>query len=309
MRVLLAGATGVIGRRLLPALLARGHTVVATTRRADGADALRAAGAEPVVADALDAASIAKAAAAAQPEVVVHQLTAIPPRIDPRRAERDLAATNRLRTEGTRNLLAAARAAGARRFVAQSISFVCRPAGAGLPALSTEDEPLHPGPGFASIVHAVGELERLVVDEGKDVQGVALRYGLFWGPGTVYDRGGSFHEDVLARKVPLVAGGPGVFSFIHLDDAAEATVLAVEGTAAGRFNIVDDRPRTVGEFLPEYARRLGARPPWRVPRWLARLGAGPYAIYLMCEQRGASNARAKAALGWQPRRTDGAPGP
>ncbi len=312
MRVFLAGATGVLGRRLLPRLVAGGHHVVALTRRPEAAAGLAAAGAEPAVADVFDEAALGRAVAAARPEVVVHQLTALPARIDPRRVARDLAPTNRLRDEGTRRLLAAARAAGARRFVAQSIAFVGAPAAPGAPALLDEAEPVWAGhPAFAPVLAAVASLERQVVDEAAahgDLEGVALRYGFFWGPGTVYAEGGAFRADVLRRRVPVVGGGGGVFSFVHVDDAAEATVLAVEGRATGRLHVVDDAPRPVAAWLPEYAARLGAPRPWRVPRWLGRLGGGPYGVHLLCDQRGASNARAREALGWRPARTAGAPG-
>jgi nucleoside-diphosphate-sugar epimerase len=249
------------------------------------------------VGDVLDAAGIARAVAAAAPDAVVHELTAIPPRVDPKKVARDLAPTNRLRTEGTRNLVAAAAAVkSVRRFVAQSVAFAYEPG----PALRVESDPLivKPPTGFSDVVGALHSLESQV---GALPHGVVLRYGYFYGPGTGYARDGSFHDDVMRRRVPIAGAGSGVFSFIHVEDAAEATVAALE-RGSGTFNVVDDEPAPLKEWLPEYARHIGARPPWHVPGLLARLAAGPYGEFLLLKQSGASNAKARRELAWAPRR-------
>jgi nucleoside-diphosphate-sugar epimerase len=299
MHVFLAGATGVIGRALVPRLLAAGHRVTALTRSRARAAEHERQGVRLALGDVFDRQAVIDAVVAAKPDAIVHQLTAIPPRLNPRRVRQELALTNRLRTEGTANLLAAGRVAGVERFVAQSIAFVCQPTGEG--PLS-EDAPLYQDAprAFAAVIAAVAELERRVTSP-PDLVGAALRYGFFYGPGTVYAEDGAMVEDVRRRRVPLVGEGAGVFSFVHVDDAAEATVLALERGVRGVYNIVDDEPAPVGEWLPFLAERLGAPPPRRVPVWLARLAAGPYAVYLMHEQRGYSNAKAKEALGWTPR--------
>ena len=299
MRVFLAGSSGAIGRPLIAALVRAGHSVVALTRSEAKCAALRAAGAEPVVGDVFDAAGLARAVAAAAPDAVVHELTAIPPRIDPKNVARDLAATNRLRSEGTRNLVAAAAAApSVRRFVAQSVAFAYEPGA----TLRVESDPLvvKPPAGFTEVVAALRSLESQVgaLDHG---QGVVLRYGYFYGPGTAYARDGSFHDDVMRRRVPIAGAGSGVFSFIHVDDAAAATCAALE-RGSGIYNVVDDEPAPLKEWLPEYARLIGARPPWHVPGLLARLGAGAYGEFLLLKQSGASNAKARRELAFTPSR-------
>jgi nucleoside-diphosphate-sugar epimerase len=253
-----------------------------------------------VAGDALDAASVRAAVASVRPEVVIHQLTKLPKRIDPRRVAEQLADTNRLRTEGTRHLAAAARAAGARRLVAQSIAFAYAPGG----ATKTEDDPLYldAPPSFRSLIRAVADLEATTTGT-PGLEGVALRYGFFYGPGTAYAADGTFADAVRQRRVPVVGAGDGVFSFIHLDDAVAATIAALGDAPSGVYNVVDDDPAPVREWLPFYAEVLGAPRPRRVPRWLGRLGAGAYADYLMVQQRGASNARARRLLGWAPRWT------
>lgn len=287
-----------IGAELLPHLLAKGHAVTALTRNERNAEALREQGAEAVVGDALDRDAVRRLVVAARPEAVVHQLTAIPPRIPTRRAAAALALTARLRREGTRHLIDAAREAGARRFVAQSIAFAYRPRPGGP---HDEGDPLHldAHPSFADVNRAAKDLEDITT-ETPGIEGVALRYGSFYGKGSVFAPGGSVHEDVLARRVPIVGDGGGVFSFIHLADAAVATEHAIVGTATGIFNVVDDDPAPVGTWLPVYAELAGAKPPMRVPRWLARLGGGAYAVYLFCDQRGATAARFKETFGWKP---------
>lgn len=297
MRVFVAGSTGAVGRPLVAALLRAGHSVVALTRSESKCASLRAAGAEPVVGDVLDAAALTRAVAAAAPDAIVHELTAIPPRIDPKKISRDLAATNRLRTEGTRNLVAAAAAApSVRRFVAQSVAFAYEPA----PGLRVESDPLvkRPPAGFTEVVEALRSLESQV---GALPHGVVLRYGYFYGSGTAYARDGSFHDDVMHRRVPIAGGGSGVFSFLHVEDAAAATCAALE-RGSGIYNVVDDEPAPLKEWLPEYARLIGARPPWHVPGLLARLGAGPYGEFLLLKQSGASNAKARRELAFTPSR-------
>ncbi len=295
MRVFLAGASGVIGRRLVPQLLAAGHEVTGMTRSEESGERLRAQGAEPVVCDVFDADGLKAAVVAAEPDGVIHQLTALPARINPKTT--DFGPNNRIRTEGTANLIAAAQAAGAERFVAQSISFVFRP-GSGPAA---EDDPKLDLPGEAGeTTRSTLDLERQVT-EAEGLDGVALRFGYFYGPGSSYGEGGPMDADVSARKFPIVGSGAGVFSFIHVDDAAAATVTALEGSATGVFNIVDDEPAPVREWLPVYAAAIGAKAPRRVPAWLARFVAGKQGVAFMTLQRGASNAKAKSELGWAPR--------
>ncbi|MGE3234235.1 MAG: NAD-dependent epimerase/dehydratase family protein [Thermoleophilia bacterium] len=302
MRIFVAGATGALGRQLLPRLAERGHEVTGMTRSPGKQDLVRALGAEPVVADALDPEAVARAVAVAEPEVVVHQLTAIPAHLDLRHFERDFALTNRLRTEGTDHLLSAARAVGARRFVAQSYapSIFAR---VGAPVKS-EDDPLdeHPPRQMRTGVAAIRHLERAVLG-ADDLGGVVLRYGGFYGPGTSLSLGpeGVMVEAIRERKVPLVGDGAGVWSFIHIEDAADATVDAIEGHGRGVYNVVDDEPATVSQWLPAAAAALGAPAPRHVPRGVARLFAGEAATVMMTEAVGASNAKAKRELGWRPR--------
>ena len=299
MRVFLAGATGVIGRRLLPRLLEAGHDVTAMTRRAERGAALRDAGAAPAVCDVFDAEELRAAVERARPEVVVHELTDLPPALDPRKMEEQAAGNDRIRTEGTRNLVAAAVAAGAQRLVAQSIAFAYAPMGEGL---KREDDPLWddaPWPWSRSVA-ALRELDDAVMGT-EGIDGLVLRYGFFYGPGTAYAPGGFFDREVRRRRFPVVGKGSGVFSFVHVDDAADATVAAVARGAPGIYNVVDDEPAPLREWLPVYADALGAKRPRRVPRFLARLVAGEYAVALATDLRGASNGRAKAELGWAPR--------
>jgi nucleoside-diphosphate-sugar epimerase len=299
MRIFVAGATGAIGRRLLPLLLADGHQVTAMTRRPAKAAGLRATGADPVVADALDREAVLAAVTAARPEVVVHELTDLAAMRDFRKVDQGFAATNRLRTEGTDHLLAAARAAGARRFVAQS--FAGWPFARTGGPVKTEDDPLDPDPPAAlrPTLDAIRHLEAAVL--GADgMEGVVLRYGGFYGPGTSAGEGGYMLEDLRRRRFPMVGAGTGVWSFVHIDDAAAATAAAVERGAPGVYQIVDDDPAPVSEWLPALAEAAGAPPPRRVPAWLARLVAGEHAVVLMTEVRGAANAKARRELGWTP---------
>jgi nucleoside-diphosphate-sugar epimerase len=296
--VFVAGASGAIGRPLVPRLLAAGHEVTGSTRSRERAEAIRAAGATPVLVDALDSEALLQAVEQAAPEVVVHQLTALPERFDPRRADL-YDATNRVRAEGTANLLAAALAAGARRFVSQSIAFGYAPGPR--PEVISEDAPLNleaPSP-FAEAMRVIAEMERAVLHT-DGLEGLVLRYGWFYGPGTYYAEDGTTAEEVRKRRFPVIGSGAGLFSFIHVDDAADATVAAVEGGAPGVYNVVDDEPAAMRDWLPAYAEAIGARRPRRIPVWLARLAAGKMAS-LVNQQPGASNAKAKRELGWQPR--------
>jgi 2-alkyl-3-oxoalkanoate reductase len=290
MRVFVAGASGAIGRPTVQRLITAGHEVVGMTRKEERAAQIRDAGAEAVVCDAFDAEGLREAVVAAQREVVVHLLTALPQRFNPKGDW--LEPTNRIRVEGTRNLVAAATVAGARRMVAESIAFVYRPEGAGLKG---EEDPIEDqtGPGVA-----VSKLERQVGEAA--LEGLILRYGWLYGPGTHYDHGGQQAEEAKRRRLPVVGKGTGVFSFLHTEDAAAATVAAVERGAPGTYNVVDDEPAPMHEWLPVYAEALGAKPPRRVPLWLARLVAGRQVARGAVELRGASNAKAKRELGWEP---------
>jgi 2-alkyl-3-oxoalkanoate reductase len=299
MRIFVAGATGALGRRLAPLLLGHGHQVTAMTRSTGKAAGLRAAGAQPVVADALDRDDVLRVVAAARPEVVVHQLTDLAGTTNLRKFDAGFAATNRLRTEGTDHLLAAARAAGARRLVAQS--FAGWPfARVGGP-VKTEDDPLDPDPPaeLRRTLDAIRHLEGAVLG-AEGIEGVVLRYGGFYGPGTSAGAGGHMLDDLRRRRFPIVGAGTGVWSFIHIDDAAAATVAAVERGAPGVYQVVDDDPAPVAEWLPALAAAAGARPPLRVPVWAARLLAGEHGVVLMTEVRGADNTKAKRELGWRP---------
>ena len=297
MRVFVAGASGAIGRPLIPKLVAAGHEVTGMTRSEAKAEHMRRAGADAAVVDVFDPEALRTAVEAAGTEVVVHELTSLPERLDFRKEEL-YAATNRLRTEGTRNLLDAARAARVARFVCQSIAFAYRPEGA---RVKTEEEPLFgeaPG-GFGNAMAALGEMESSVL-RAEGLDGLVLRYGFFYGPGTYYADDGSTVADVRRRRMPIVGKGTGVFSFIHVDDAADATVAAVERGAAGVYNVTDDEPAPMSEWVPVLAHAAGAKPPRRVPAWAARLIAGRGATDFALELRGASNEKAKRELGWRP---------
>jgi 2-alkyl-3-oxoalkanoate reductase len=307
MKVFVAGATGVLGRGLVPQLVARGHAVVGMTKSASKQDLVRSLGASPVVADALDPDAVAQAVACAEPEVIVHELTALsgPMSVrDARHPERFEGAimTNRLRMEGTDHLLAAGRAVGARRFVAQSFG-AFRWARTGGPVL-TEADPLDPNPpaSLRLVVEGLLYLERAVTSIQWG-EGLVLRYGSFYGPGTSISLAADavMAAPIRKRRFPIVGEGGGVFSQIHIDDAAGATAIAVEHGQPGIYNVVDDDPAPVREWLPVLATALDAKPPRRIPRWLGRLAAGEAATLTMTEVKGASNAKAKRELGWQPR--------
>jgi nucleoside-diphosphate-sugar epimerase len=289
MRVFVVGASGAIGTRLVPQLIDRGHEVIGTCRSPDNAERLRALGAEPAVLDALDARAVRDAVATAEPDAIVHQATALADVRFSKHLDRSFAQTNRLRREGTDALLAAAREAGVPRFVAQSFANF-RYARVGGP-VKTEDDPLDLTPvgGMGETAAAMRYLDQAVTDAG----GIALRYGSFYGAPN-----DGLLEPVRKRQFPIVGDGGGVSSFVHLDDAAAATVLALEHDGPAIYNIVDDEPAPVREWLPVLANALGAKPPRHFPVWLARLFAGEPGVMLGTEARGASNAKAKRELGW-----------
>jgi nucleoside-diphosphate-sugar epimerase len=291
VRVFVAGGTGVIGRRLVPQLVARGHQVTATTTEPGKLGLLEQLGAEAVVMDGLDAVAVGAAVAAARPDAFAHQMTAIAGKPDIKHMDRWFATTNRLRTEGTDHLLAAAEATGVSQFVAQSYASWNGIRQNGW--VKTEEDPLDPEEGTRAhpVAEAIRHLEDMVVKAG----GAGLRYGWLYGPGATDDQ----VELVRKRQFPLVGGGTGYSSWVHVDDAASATVLALEQHAKGVFNIVDDEPAPVSEWLPYLAACAGARPPMRLPKWLARLLAGDVAVTMMTEGRGFSNAKAKRELGWK----------
>jgi 2-alkyl-3-oxoalkanoate reductase len=294
MKIFVAGATGALGRRLVPLLRAADHEVTGLTRAPAKVSLLRIMGAEPIVADALDPFAVSKAVRQAKPEIVVHELTSIK-KVDLRNFDQGFAATNRLRTEGTDNLLAAARAAGVRRFIAQSFAgwSFARKGG----PVKTEEDPLDPNPpaSFRRTLEAIRYLESAVTGE-TSLEGLVLRYGGFYGPGTAVGEQGWMVNDVRKRRTPIIGGGGGVWSFIHIDDAARFTFAAITRGAPGIYNIVDDDPAPVSQWLPALAEALGAKPPRKIPAWIARLVIGD-AVVFMTDVRGASNAKAKQAFG------------
>lgn len=298
MRVFVAGATGAIGRRLIHKLVQAGHSVAGMTRTEDKAPLLRVLGADPIIVDALDSDAVAKAIHEIRPEVIVNELTAIPGRLNIRKFEEEFALTNRLRTEGTDNLIAGAKGVGVRRFISQS--YAAWPYVRQGSMVKSEDDPFDPNPPTAlrSTMEALQYLES-VTRGMQGVKGIILRYGAFYGPGTSLSEGGSLVEDLRRRKFPIVGKGSGTWSFIHIDDAAAATVAAVEHGAAGVYNIVDDDPAPVREWLPALAEALGAAKPLHVPAFIARFLVGEQGIMMMTEIRGASNAKAKRHLQWK----------
>jgi nucleoside-diphosphate-sugar epimerase len=300
MRIFVAGAGGAVGARLVPMLVAGGHDVVAMTRSPRKADSLRAMGAEPAIADGLDRGAVMKAVMRAEPEVVIHQMTALGQMKSMKRFDDEFAVTNRLRTEGTDHLIEAARAAGARRLIAQSYgSWNYERAGTGL---KSEDDPLDPDPpaNQRRSLEAIRHLERAVRD-APDLEGIALRYASFYGPGTGIARDGDIVEMVAKRRLPIVGDGAGVWSFVHVDDVASATVAAIDRGAPGIYNVADDEPAPVAQWLPALAQAIGAKAPRRVPVWLGRLAIGEVGVSMMTRIRGASNAKARRELGWTPR--------
>ena len=296
MRVFVAGASGAIGRRLVPALIAAGHEVTGSTRKPANATALTAAGATPVVLDGLDAAAVGEAIAKAEPDVIVHQMTAIPAAAGLRNFDNVFATTNELRTKGLDHLMAAALATGTPRVITQSYT--------GWPNIrtggpvKTEEDPLDPDPPAhqRASMAAIRYLERTVQD-ADGIAGLALRYGMLYGPGTADEIAARIRQ----RQFPLVGDGAGVWSFIHVEDAALATAAAVERGPAGVYNIVDDEPAPVAQWLPVVAAAIGAKPPMRVPAWVGRIAVGEVGVSMMTRVRGSSNAKAKRELGWEPR--------
>jgi nucleoside-diphosphate-sugar epimerase len=301
MKILVAGASGAIGSQLVPQLVARGHEVVGTTRSAAKTGALRALGAEPVVVDALDPDSVADVVAKAEPEVMVHQLTALNGPMKMRNVKRMAAATNRLRTEGTDHLLAAGRAVGIRRFVAQSNYALMERTGGPVVDESGRIDPNPPSDVVESVA-ALRHLEEAVIGIGW-ADGIVLRYGGFYGPGTGIEAAPDavMAELIRKRRFPIVGGGGGVWSMVHIADAASATVMAIERGKPGIYHVADDEPAPVREVLLELARALGAKPPRRVPAWLARPLAGKGAVEIMTRSRGITSEKIKRELGWTPR--------
>ena len=294
MRVFVTGATGALGRHLVPGLVAAGHEVTATTRTPGKVTQLREAGAEPVVVDGLDREAVIAAVRAAAPEVIVHQMTALADMRSLRKPDQEFAATNELRTRGTDNLLAAAVRVGTRRVVAQGHNFVYEQSGG---PVKTEEDPLasRPIPSSARALAAIRHVEETVPLAAPE--GIVLRYGAFYGPGASE----LLLDAVRKRQVPVIGGGTGISSFIEITDAAAATLAAVEGGAPGAYNVVDSDPAPVAEWLPYLAKVAGAKPPLRVPAWLVRLLAGGFVVALMTSARGSSNEKARKELGWEPR--------
>jgi nucleoside-diphosphate-sugar epimerase len=298
MRIFVAGATSSVGRRLIPALVEQGHEVTGMTRSRTKSGAIEATGARPVVADVFDRASVLAALGAASPEVVVHQLSALTPGFKMRTFARHFEVTNQLRREGTANIVAGAKAAGTARMVAQSfVGWTLARVGG---PVKTEDDAFDPQPpsGFRDAVEAIRTCESEVLG-ADEFEGVNLRYGLMYGPGTLVGEGGPLLEDVRRRRMPIVGDGNAVWSFVHIDDAITATVKAIEEAPAGTYNIVDDDPAPVAEWLPALAAAIHAPPPKKVPVWLARIAVGKHGVIAMTDLRGASNAKAKNVLGWQ----------
>jgi nucleoside-diphosphate-sugar epimerase len=295
MNIFIAGATGAVGRALIPQLIEHGHTVTGTTRSPDKADALRALGATPVVVDGLDRDGLINAVKAVGPDVVVHQMTALSNMGDLRHFEQVFAMTNRLRTEGTDNILAAAREVGALAIVQSFAGWPYEPTGSWV---KDEDAPLmmHPPKQLRTSIEAIRHIEEVVPAAG----GMVLRYGGFYGPGTGLAPGGEQWEMIRARKFPIVGDGGGMWSLCHIEDAASATLAAIEHPAPGTIlNICDDEPTPARELLPALAKAVGAKPPRHFPRWIARM-MGAHLVLMTCTARGASNARAKEVLGWRP---------
>jgi nucleoside-diphosphate-sugar epimerase len=300
MKVFVAGATGAIGKQLVPMLVERGHEVTAMTRSPEKQEGIRALGARPVIADALDPEGVAQVVAEADPEVVIHQLTAIDPSNFSRSLDKMFAVTNRLRREGLDHLLTAAQASGARRFIAQSF--------AGWPfkrtggSIKTEEDPLETSPP-KTITETLGAIRHVeeAVTGAEGIEGLALRYGGFYGPATsiALDPDGEQVEMLRKRRFPIIGDGGGIWSLIHIADAASATAAAVERGQPGVYNVVDDEPAPIRIVLPELAKAVGAPPPRHFPRWLGRMVAGEGNTIMMTEVRGAANDKAKRELGWE----------
>jgi nucleoside-diphosphate-sugar epimerase len=298
MKVFLAGATGAIGRRLVPQLVEAGHQVTAMTRTKEKLGELYELGAEPVLCDVFDAGRLGSAIARAEPEAVINQLTDLPQTLNPRKLAEYYAANNRVRREGTANLLDAARGAGIGRFLVQGSAYWYAQSGG---PVKTEEAPLYveaPAP-IGPAVRTIKEVEDAVLS-ADGMEGLVLRYGMFYGPGTWYTKDGDIGRQVSKRRYPIIGHGEGTYSFIHVDDAASATVAALDRARPGVYNVVDDDPATAAEWMPVYAEALGAKRPPRVPAFLARLIAGDAIVEWSLGLRGASNERIKDELGWRP---------
>ena len=298
MRVFLAGATGAIGRRLVPQLVEAGHEVIAITRSKEKLGKLRDLGAEAVLCDVFDAGRLGPVLARAEPDAVINELTDLPQSLNPRKLGEYYAANDRVRREGTRNLLSAALGAGVRRFIVQGAAFWYAPTGG---PVKTEEAPLYldaPAP-IGQAVRTIKEVEDAVLS-ADGIEGVVLRYGFFYGPGTWYAEDGDIGRQVKKRRYPMIGHGEGTYSFIHVDDAASATVAALERARPGVYNAVDDDPASAAEWMPVYAEALGAKRPPRVPAFVARLVAGDAIVRWSLGLRGASNEKIKRELGWHP---------
>lgn len=301
MRIFIAGGTGAVGIRMVPLLVAAGHEVYGSTRHEAGCETLAGLGATGIVMDPLDPQSVADAVTKASPEVIVHQLTALGSLSgNLKKWDQDFAMTNRLRTEGTDHLLAPARGAGVRRFVAQSFGggWTLERTGGWIKD-ETSSLIADPGKEARGTLAAIRHLESAVT-AATDLEGVVLRYGNFYGPGNAASRDGAIGELLRKGKMPVVGGGTGVWSFVHIDDVASATVAAIDRGAPGIYNIVDDEPAPVNQWMPYLAEQVGGRNPMRLPAWLARPLIGEFGVALMTSVRGSSNAKAKRELGWTP---------
>ena len=299
MKVFLAGASGAIGRRLVPQLIEAGHQVTAITRSKEKLSELSDLGAEPVLCDVFDAGRLGSVVAQAEPDAVINQLTDLPQSLNPRKLGEYYAANNRVRREGTRNLLDAARGAGVRRFLVQGAAYWYAQTGG---PVKTEEAPLYleaPAP-IGPAVETIKEVEDAVLS-ADGIEGIVLRYGMFYGPGTWYAKDEDIGRQVRKRRYPMIGHGEGTYSFIHVDDAASATVAALERARPGVYNVVDDDPATAAEWMLVYAEVLGAKRPPRVPAFVARLIAGDAIVKWSLGLRGASNERIKRELGWHPR--------
>ena len=299
MKVFLAGATGAIGKQLVPQLVEAGHQVTAMTRSKEKLGMLNELGAEAIVCDVFDAGRLGSVMARAEPDAVINQLTDLPQSLNPRKLKEYYAANNRVRREGTANLLDAARGAGVRRFLVQGAAYWYAPTG-GL--VKTEEAPLYleAPPPIGPAVETIKSVEEAVLT-ADGIEGVVLRYGFFYGPGTWYAKDGDVGRQVRKRRYPIIGDGQGTYSFIHVDDAASATVVALGLARPGVNNVVDDEPATAAEWMPLYAEALGAKRPPRVPAFLARPIAGKALVSWMLGLRGASNEKIKEELGWRPR--------
>lgn len=298
MKIFLAGATGAIGRRLVPRLVEAGHEVTAITRQEKKLRELYELGAEPILCDVFDAERLGAVVARAEPDALINQLTDLPQSLNPRKLGEYYAANNRVRREGTRNLLSAALGAGVHRFLAQGSAYWYAPTGG---PVKTEEAPLYldaPAP-LGPAVDTIKEVEAAVLS-ADGIEGVVLRYGMFYGPGTWYAKDGDVGRQVRKWRYPMIGKGEGTFSFIHIDDAADATVAALERARPGVYNVVDDDPATAAEWMPVFAEALGAKRPPRVPAFLARMIAGGALVTWMLGLRGASNEKIKSEIGWRP---------